>query len=64
MLYVLDTEGHTAIAVMPIPDEGLGRAINDLLKLAGRRLEAQARRVKAYRRSSSRPRLSKLPLRL
>ncbi len=30
----LDTEGHTAIAVMPIPDEGLGRAVNDLLKLA------------------------------
>ncbi len=34
MLSVLDTEGHTVVAVMPIPDEGLERAINDLLKLA------------------------------
>ena len=34
MLDALDTEGHAQIAVMPIPDHGLGRAINDRLRRA------------------------------
>jgi L-threonylcarbamoyladenylate synthase len=35
-LRALDTLGATAIAVMPIPDEGLGEAINDRLRRAAR----------------------------
>jgi L-threonylcarbamoyladenylate synthase len=35
-LRALDTFGATAIAVMPIPDEGLGEAINDRLRRAAR----------------------------
>mgnify|MGYP006277677445 CR=1 FL=1 len=34
MLHELDAGGHSAIAVMPIPDEGVGRAINDRLRRA------------------------------
>lgn len=34
MLDALDAEGHGRIAVMPIPDRGLGRAINDRLRRA------------------------------
>jgi len=34
MLHDLDRSGATAIAVMPIPDDGLGRAINDRLRRA------------------------------
>ncbi len=34
MLHVLDAEGHTGIAVRPIPEDGLGRAINDRLRRA------------------------------
>jgi len=34
MLHQLDAMGATAIAVSPIPDRGLGRAINDRLKRA------------------------------
>jgi L-threonylcarbamoyladenylate synthase len=34
MLRALDQPGYAAIAVMPIPDEGLGEAINDRLKRA------------------------------
>lgn len=34
MLHQLDTTAATGIAVMPIPDEGLGLAINDRLKRA------------------------------
>jgi len=34
MLRKLDRPGFTAIAVMPIPEEGLGRAINDRLRRA------------------------------
>ena len=34
MLHRLDAMGATAIAVSPIPDQGLGRAINDRLKRA------------------------------
>jgi L-threonylcarbamoyladenylate synthase len=34
MLRRLDRPEFTAIAVMPIPDEGLGRAINDRLRRA------------------------------
>jgi L-threonylcarbamoyladenylate synthase len=33
-LRALDAEGVTAIAVMPVPDEGLGEAINDRLRRA------------------------------
>ena len=33
-LRALDTAGASAIAVMPIPDDGLGEAINDRLKRA------------------------------
>jgi L-threonylcarbamoyladenylate synthase len=33
-LRVLDTSGARAIAVMPIPNEGLGEAINDRLARA------------------------------
>jgi L-threonylcarbamoyladenylate synthase len=33
-LRALDAKGATAIAVMPIPDEGLGEAINDRLRRA------------------------------
>jgi L-threonylcarbamoyladenylate synthase len=36
-LRALDTLGATAIAVMPIPDEGLGEAINDRLRRAAPR---------------------------
>ena len=35
-LRTLDASGATAIAVMPIPDEGLGEAINDRLRRAAR----------------------------
>ena len=35
-LRALDALGATAIAVMPIPDEGLGEAINDRLRRAAR----------------------------
>ena len=34
MLHALDAEGHTGIAVRPIPEDGLGRAINDRLRRA------------------------------
>jgi L-threonylcarbamoyladenylate synthase len=34
MLDALDTAGHERIAIMPIPDSGLGRAINDRLRRA------------------------------
>jgi len=34
MLRRLDRPEFTGIAVMPIPDEGLGRAINDRLRRA------------------------------
>jgi L-threonylcarbamoyladenylate synthase len=34
MLRRLDRPEFTAIAVMPIPDKGLGRAINDRLRRA------------------------------
>jgi len=34
MLHALDADGAHAIAVMPIPDEGLGEAINDRLRRA------------------------------
>jgi L-threonylcarbamoyladenylate synthase len=34
MLRVLDDSGATAIAVMPIPERDLGRAINDRLRRA------------------------------
>lgn len=34
MLHALDAEGHAAIAVMPVPETGLGRAINDRLRRA------------------------------
>jgi L-threonylcarbamoyladenylate synthase len=34
MLHELDAQGATAIAVMPIPDIGLGEAINDRLRRA------------------------------
>ncbi len=33
-LRALDTKGARAIAVMPVPDEGLGEAINDRLRRA------------------------------
>ena len=33
-LRALDRPEHSAIAVMPIPEEGLGRAINDRLRRA------------------------------
>ena len=33
-LRTLDAAGATAIAAMPIPDEGLGEAINDRLRRA------------------------------
>lgn len=36
-LRVLDAPGYSAIAVMPIPGEGLGEAINDRLKRAAKR---------------------------
>jgi L-threonylcarbamoyladenylate synthase len=34
MLHELDREGCIAIAVMPIPEHGLGEAINDRLRRA------------------------------
>jgi L-threonylcarbamoyladenylate synthase len=34
MLHALDQSGATGIAVAPIPDIGLGRAINDRLRRA------------------------------
>jgi L-threonylcarbamoyladenylate synthase len=34
MMRALDAPPHTGIAVMPIPDQGLGRAINDRLRRA------------------------------
>ncbi|MEK7244779.1 MAG: Sua5 family C-terminal domain-containing protein, partial [Pseudomonadota bacterium] len=34
MLHALDRPGFAAIAVMPIPERGLGRAINDRLRRA------------------------------
>jgi L-threonylcarbamoyladenylate synthase len=34
MLRRLDRPGFTGIAVMPIPEDGLGRAINDRLRRA------------------------------
>jgi L-threonylcarbamoyladenylate synthase len=37
MLRALDDPRHAAIAVMPIPERGLGRAINDRLRRAARR---------------------------
>jgi L-threonylcarbamoyladenylate synthase len=36
-LRTLDAAGAAAIAVMPIPNEGLGEAINDRLRRAARR---------------------------
>jgi len=40
MLHELDASGARAIAVMPIPDEGLGEAINDRLRRAAAPREA------------------------
>jgi L-threonylcarbamoyladenylate synthase len=37
MLRALDRPGLAGIAVMPIPDHGLGRAINDRLRRAAAR---------------------------
>lgn len=37
LLHELDAAGHAAIAVAPIPDTGLGRAINNRLERAARR---------------------------
>lgn len=37
MLHALDDPKHAGIAVMPIPDKGLGRAINDRLRRAAAR---------------------------
>jgi L-threonylcarbamoyladenylate synthase len=37
MLRALDRAAFTAIAVMPIPERGLGRAINDRLRRAATR---------------------------
>ncbi|MDX1575954.1 MAG: Sua5 family C-terminal domain-containing protein, partial [Kiloniellales bacterium] len=37
MLHALDDPRHAAIAVMPIPDTGLGTAINDRLRRAAAR---------------------------
>jgi L-threonylcarbamoyladenylate synthase len=34
MMRALDAPPHTGIAVMPIPETGLGRAINDRLRRA------------------------------
>jgi L-threonylcarbamoyladenylate synthase len=34
MLHALDDPRHAAIAVMPIPERGLGAAINDRLRRA------------------------------
>jgi hypothetical protein len=34
MLHALDRPGVAAIAVMPVPETGLGRAINDRLRRA------------------------------
>ena len=43
-LRALDASGARAIAVMPIPNEGLGEAINDrLARAAAPRLESAAR---------------------
>ncbi len=39
----LDQAGVSAIAVMPIPDRGLGEAINDRLAARGLRRPAKAR---------------------
>ena len=36
MLHELDRRGYAGIAVAPIPDEGLGRAINDRLMRAAK----------------------------
>jgi L-threonylcarbamoyladenylate synthase len=36
-LHALDASGARAMAAMPVPDEGLGRAINDRLRRAARR---------------------------
>ncbi len=36
MIHALDQPGFTGIAVMPIPDDGLGAAINDRLRRAAR----------------------------
>ena len=36
MLHELDAQNHTGIAVCPIPEEGLGRAINDRLRRAAK----------------------------
>ena len=33
-LRAFDTAGYDAVAVMPVPNEGLGRAINDRLRRA------------------------------
>jgi len=36
-LHALDAAGAAGIATMPVPDEGLGRAINDRLRRAAHR---------------------------
>ena len=36
MLHELDAQNHTGIAVCPIPEDGLGRAINDRLRRAAK----------------------------
>jgi L-threonylcarbamoyladenylate synthase len=36
MMRALDNNSHTGISVMPIPDQGIGRAINDRLKRAAK----------------------------
>ena len=41
MLHQLDSKGYTAIRVMPIPNHGLGWAINDRLKRASQNHENQ-----------------------
>ena len=40
MLRMLDRPGFSAIAVMPVPERGLGRAINDRLRRAAARSDA------------------------
>src|SRR5204863_7931188 len=44
-LRALDTTGATAIAVMPIPEAGLGEAINDRLRRAVRCMEGSGMRA-------------------
>ena len=40
MIQALDTKEHRGIAVMPIPDQGIGIAINDRLRRAAQAQES------------------------